>query len=107
MEILTPSQVVSELNRLVAESAKGVEAFAGSKGASRQEMEKVARDVTPPKVRDWEKDASDLEWTSNVDGLRKLYADAKLAKADKVTLDKIRDAGERAAKAQSSAGSNS
>lgn len=82
-------------------------AFAGSKGASRQEMEKVARDVTPPKVRDWEKDASDLEWTNNVDGLRKLYADAKLAKADKVTLDKIRDAGERAAKAKGSTGGNS
>lgn len=59
------------------------QAFGGSKGPSRQEMEKVQRGTTP---RDWVTEADSLV---EVPQLRKLWAEAKQAGADKVTLEKL------------------
>ena len=58
-------------------------AFAGSKGPSRAEMEKVQRGAAP---RDWLEEASKLE---DVKQLRVLWAHAKQAGADKDTLTKL------------------
>lgn len=71
-------------------------AFAGSKGASREEMEKVQRGVTPS-GRDWDKELNDLTWNKDVEGLRKLYAEAVKAKAAEPILKKIADAGNKIA----------
>lgn len=57
-------------------------AFAGSKGPSRSEMEKVAR----AENRDWLGEASRLD---DVKQLRVLWATAKKAGADKDTLSKL------------------
>lgn len=59
------------------------QAFGGSKGPSRQEMEKVQRGSAP---RDWEAEAGRLE---SVQKLRVLWAEAKQAGADKATLSKL------------------
>ena len=67
-------------------------AFAGSKGASREEMEKVQRGVTPS-ARNWEQELKGLVWNKDVSGLRKLYAEAVTAKAAESILKKIADAG--------------
>jgi len=67
-------------------------ALGGSKGASRQEMEKVARGVTPipnQRGREWLVEATKLFDTKNIDGLLKLYSEAQAAKAAKTTLDEI------------------
>ena len=58
-------------------------ALAGSKGPSRQEMEKVSRGESP---RDWLVEAKGL---SDVAALRLLWAQAKQAGADKGTLEKL------------------
>jgi hypothetical protein len=59
------------------------QAFGGSRGPSRQEMEKVQRGATP---RDWVGEADKLE---QVDQLRLLWAQAKQSGADKATLIKL------------------
>ena len=51
----------------------------GSKGASREEMSKVAAGKTPLK-RDWLAEADKLALTYDVDSLRLLYTDAVAAK---------------------------
>lgn len=60
-------------------------AFAGSKGPSRSEMEKVQRGQSP---RDWVDEASRLD---DVQQLRVLWAHAKQAGADKDTLKALED----------------
>lgn len=59
------------------------QAFGGSKGPSRQEMEKVQRGATP---RDWIAEADRL---GDVQQLRVLWAHAKQAGADKATLSAL------------------
>lgn len=67
-------------------------AMSGSKsGPTRQEMEKVARGVTPSK--DWESIAKKLAWESDTAGLRKLYAEAVAAKAPADVLEKVKSYG--------------
>jgi hypothetical protein len=71
-------------------------ALGGSKGASRQEMEKVQRGVTPmPKQesRAWLPDAIKLAESENIDLLLKLYSEAQGAKAPKSILDQIAKLG--------------
>lgn len=62
----------------------------GSKGPSRQEMEKVERGVTPKPGRDWAKDAELLALAYDVPGLRNLYAEAQAGKAGQEVLDMIK-----------------
>lgn len=67
-------------------------ALGGSKGASRSEMEKVSRGVTPipnKTQRDWWREAEKLHQAKNIDGLLKLYSEAQAAKASKTILDEI------------------
>lgn len=72
-------------------------AFAGSKGASREEMQKVERGITPVPARDWLGDMNDLLFNRDVDGLRKLYADGLKAKAPGTVLEQIKNAGTKIA----------
>lgn len=64
-------------------------ALAGSKGPSRQEMEKVKRGAAP---RDWLAEADSL---GDVQQLRVLWAEAKQAGADKATLSKLVERGNK------------
>ena len=67
-------------------------ALGGSKGASRQEMEKVSRGVTPvtrKENRGWLGEAVTLKEGGNIDGLLKLYSEAQAAKVNKPLLDQI------------------
>jgi hypothetical protein len=71
-------------------------ALGGSKGASRQEMEKVARGITPmPKQesRPWLVEAEALSIAGNIDGLLKLYSEAQATKVAKPLLDQIAKLG--------------
>lgn len=70
-------------------------ALAGSKGASRQEMAKVAKGVTPSK-RDFLAEADKLALNYDITGLRLLYTDAVAAKATPEVLEKIKAYGETA-----------
>jgi hypothetical protein len=65
-------------------------ALGGSKGPSRQEMEKVERGVTPKAGRDWAKDAESLALAYDLPGLRALYADAQASQAGQEVLDMIK-----------------
>jgi len=65
-------------------------ALGGSKGPSRQEMEKVKRGVTPKPGRDWDKEAEALALLYNIDGLRALYVEAKAAQASEEILTAIK-----------------
>lgn len=61
--------------------------FSGSKRASRTEMAKAERGVTPkPPIRNWVAEADKL---TNVDGLRWLYAQAKAEGATSDQLERI------------------
>lgn len=61
--------------------------FSGSKRASRTEMAKAERGVTPkPPVKNWVAEADKL---SSVDGLRWLYAQAKVEGATSDQLERI------------------
>jgi hypothetical protein len=65
-------------------------ALGGSKGPSRQEMEKVARQVGPQlPSRDWLAEA-DLV-AKDVDKLRLLYSEAKTGKASNEVLERIKE----------------
>lgn len=61
--------------------------FSGNKRASREEMAKAQRGVTPrPFVKDW---TADLDKMTDVDGLRWLYAQAKSEGAPADQLERI------------------
>jgi hypothetical protein len=62
--------------------------LSGNKRTSREEMEKVQRDVSPKPVpaRAW---LVDVDKLSSTDGARRLYLDAQKAKAGQEVLDAI------------------
>ena len=65
-------------------------ALGGSKGPSKQEMEKVARGQTPKlPSRDWLEEADALG--KDIDKLRLLYSEAKTAKASEDVLGRIKE----------------
>lgn len=74
--------------------------YSGDKRASREEMEKVAR----AEARDWIAEADTLALNYNVEGLRKLYSEAVASRADKDTLEKVKQYGVDASRLQNSAG---
>jgi hypothetical protein len=66
-------------------------ALGGSKGPSKQEMEKVARGQTPKlPSRDWLVEAGELAKAKDIDALRLLYSEAKTAKASPEVLDWVK-----------------
>jgi hypothetical protein len=66
-------------------------ALGGSKGPTKQEMEKVARGQTPKlQTRDFLAEAGDLAKAKDIDKLRLLYSEAKTAKASADILDWIK-----------------
>jgi hypothetical protein len=66
-------------------------ALGGSKGPSKQEMEKVARGQTPKlPSRDWIAEAGELAKAKDIDKLRLLYSEAKTAKASQEVLDWVK-----------------
>lgn len=80
-------------------------AMSGSKsGPSREEMQKVARAVTPAPVKDWVAIAKNMAWESDVTGLRKLYAEAVAAQAPADVLEKVKSYGLQSGKKADSAG---
>lgn len=65
-------------------------ALGGSKGPSKEEMEKVARGQTPKlPTRDWLGEAEALG--KDIDKLRLLYSEAKTAKASNEVLGRIKE----------------
>ena len=65
-------------------------ALGGSKGPSKQEMEKVARGQTPKlPSRDWLVEADALG--KDIDKLRLLYSEAKTSKASEEVLSRIKE----------------
>jgi hypothetical protein len=63
--------------------------YSGNKRASREEMEKVARDARPKATaKDW--DAMTLALGNDIEGLRLLYSQAKTGGATDDTLDRIK-----------------
>ena len=71
-------------------------ALGGSKDASREEMEKVQRGITPV-GRNWLAEAEELALSYSVEKLRALYNEARSAKADDATLEAIKEFGQIAA----------
>jgi hypothetical protein len=66
-------------------------ALGGSKGPTKQEMEKVARGQTPKlPTRDWLAEAGELAKNKDLDALRLLYSEAKTAKASAEILNWIK-----------------
>ena len=66
-------------------------ALGGSKGPTKQEMEKVARGQTPKlPSRDFLAEAGELAKNKDLDALRLLYSEAKTAKASAEILDWIK-----------------
>jgi hypothetical protein len=66
-------------------------ALGGSKGPTKQEMEKVARGQTPKlPSRDWLAEAGELAKAKDLDKLRLLYSEAKTAKASQEVLDWVK-----------------
>jgi hypothetical protein len=66
-------------------------ALGGSKGPSKQEMEKVARGQSPKlPSRDWLAEAGELAKAKDLDKLRLLYSEAKTAKASQEVLDWVK-----------------
>jgi hypothetical protein len=66
-------------------------ALGGSKGPTKQEMEKVARGQTPKlPSRDFLAEAGELAKNKDLDALRLLYSEAKTAKASVEILDWIK-----------------
>jgi hypothetical protein len=59
--------------------------YSGDKRATREEMSKVKRDVTP--ARNWQ---SALDNINDIDGLRSLYLEAKQGKASAAILEAIK-----------------
>jgi len=76
----------SSIGRAVAHALAG---YSGDKKASREEMQKVNRAVTPSAPgRDWLAEAGKLD---SVDDLRMLWMDAKVAKQSTDVLNKIEE----------------
>ena len=70
-------------------------ALGGSKGPTKQEMEKVARGQTPKlPSRDWLAESAELLTLKDLDGLRLLYSEAKTAKASAEVLEAIKTTAE-------------
>jgi len=66
-------------------------ALGGSKGPTKQEMEKVARGQTPKlPSRNWLEEAGELAKKKDIDALRLLYSEAKTAKAPVEVLDWVK-----------------
>lgn len=79
--------------------------YSGNKRASRTEMEKVQRGVTPKATaKDWMAMATALG--NDIEGLRLLYSQAKTAGADTATLDKIKEIANGLSGSDDSAGIN-
>lgn len=72
-------------------------AMSGSKGGpSRTEMEKVARNTTPPKpLPDFLRLASDAAFNGDLPALRKIYAEAVAAKAAPDVIEKVKALGSK------------
>lgn len=64
-------------------------ALGGSKGPSRQEMQKVASKVTPAPIRDFNAEAEKLALVYDIDALRALYGEARAAGASEPVLKQI------------------
>lgn len=64
-------------------------ALGGSKGPSRQEMQKVASKVTPAPTRDFNAEAEKLALVYDIDSLRALYGEARAAGASEPVLKQI------------------
>ena len=64
-------------------------ALGGSKGPSRQEMQKVASKVTPAPTRDFNAEAEKLALVYDIDALRALYGEARAAGALEPVLKQI------------------
>ena len=65
-------------------------ALGGSKGPSKEEMEKVSRGQTPKlPTREWLGEAEELE--KDIDKLRLLYSEAKTGKASNEVLGRIKE----------------
>jgi hypothetical protein len=80
--------------------------YSGNKRASREEMEKVARDNRPKATaQDWFAMADALG--NDLDGLRLLYSQAKTGGANDETLDKIKAIANGLTSKEDSAGGNS
>jgi hypothetical protein len=68
--------------------------YSGNKRTTREEMAKAERGVTPKApVRDWVKEAEDLAWKEDIDGLRKLFTEADRLKVGDDVLNKIKELG--------------
>jgi len=66
-------------------------ALGGSKGPSKEEMEKVQRGLTPKKgTRDFSSELATLASEKNLDALRLLYSEAKTANASDDLLEEIK-----------------
>ena len=67
--------------------------YSGNRRTTREEMAKAERGVTPAPARDWLKEAEDLSWKEDLDGLRALFVEASRLKASEDVLNKIKDLG--------------
>lgn len=65
--------------------------LSGNKRATREEMEKVAREQA--QKRDWIAEADAFALVYNLDGLRKLYSEAVANRAPAEIVEKIKDYG--------------
>lgn len=72
--------------------------LSGNKRATREEMEKVAREQA--QKRDWMAEADALALVYNLDGLRKLYSEAVAARALPEIVEKIKSYGNELAGSQ-------
>lgn len=64
-------------------------ALGGSKGPSRQEMQKVASAVTPAPTRDFNAEAEKLALVYDIDALRALYGEARASGVSEAVLKQI------------------
>ena len=64
-------------------------ALGGSKGPSRQEMQKVASKVTPAPTRDFNAEAEKLALVYDIDALRALYGEARASGVSEAVLKQI------------------
>lgn len=68
--------------------------YSGNKRTTREEMSKAERGQTPnAPAKDWLKEAEDLSWKQDLDGLRALFVEASRLKASKEVLEKIKELG--------------
>jgi len=76
--------------------------LSGNKRATREEMEKVAREQA--QKRDWLADADALALVYNLDGLRKLYSEAVANRVDAKIIEQVKQLGNDIAGSQNSSG---